>query len=225
MNQDKYSLRERKHAKTKLSLMHAFIERLKTQRFEEINISRFCADMDVSEGTFFNYFPCKIDLIHYFIALTSTHVVWKTYHQSDQRYYLNLIDNVFDNFAEEINDPNLIYEILSAVIGQKQVPQMLKVTQAEKYFAFPACEGIENIPTPAILFEDFFNEVLGKAAKNRELPGTTNIHDAVLFLKTLMTGLPLAFKTKDFKSLKSDQKKILRIFWKALGRKDYRGNQ
>lgn len=188
-------------------------------------VSEFCANMDVSEGTFFNYFPRKIDLLHYFSALSGIHVIWKTYQRADQKLYLNLIDTVFEDMAEEFENLNLIYEIFSTILGQKQTLHTIKITRAEKYFAFPECAGIENIRSPSISFEDFFEEILKKAVKNKELPETTNVHEAVLFLKTIMVGLPLAINREKIKEIRSKHKKMLELLWKGLGRKYDRGNQ
>ncbi len=227
MDQDKYSLRERKHAKTKLSLVYAFIERLKTQRFEEISISELCADLEVAEGTFFNYFPRKIDVIRYFTDLITSHIIWKADQKNDEKNYLNNIDNIFYYLGEAIeNCTNLIYEIIAAFIGQKQViGHRTKITKAEKHFAFPECAGIEDINPPLILFEDYFEEILKKAVKNKELPETTDVNEAVLFLKTILAGIPLAIKREKIKDLKFWNRKMLKLLWKALDRKYDRGNQ
>ncbi|MDD5259701.1 MAG: hypothetical protein PHD29_07020 [bacterium] len=227
MAQEAYSLRERKHAKTKLALMRAFIERLKTQRFEEISISELCADLDVAEGTFFNYFPRKIDVIRYFTDLSSIHVIWQTEQRMNKKTYLDKIDNIFYYLGEEIeNNTNLIYEIIAASIGQKQaMEQMTKITKAEKHFAFPGCAGIEDIRPPSMLFEGYFEEVIKKAVKSEELPQAVNIRTTVLFLNMLMAGLPLAIKKDKLKNIRSINREMLELLWKALGRKYDRGNQ
>jgi AcrR family transcriptional regulator len=225
MDQNKYSLRERKYAKSKISLARAFIERLKTHRFEEISITELCASTDVSEGTFFNYFPQKLDLIHYIGALSGIHVIWKTHQKADKDCYLSLIDTVFDYMSENFKNHNLVANIASTIIRQKQLHHVIKITRAEKYFAFPGCAGIEDINPPSILFEDYFEEILKKAVKNMELPETTDVYDAVLFLKTIMAGIPLAIKREKIKDLKFWNRKMLKLLWKALGRKYDRGNQ
>ncbi len=183
--------------------------------------------MDVAEGTFFNYFPRKIDVIRYFTGLTTTHVIWQTEQRMNKKNYLNMIDNIFCYLGEEIaNNTNLIYEIISACIGQKQaMDQMTKITKAEKHFAFPACAGIEDICPPSMLFEGYFEEVIKKAVKNKELPQTINIRTTVLFLNMLMAGLPLAIKKEKLKDIKSVNREMLALLWKALNRKYDRGNQ
>jgi hypothetical protein len=42
MSEEKYSLRKKKHAKTKKALTDAFIEKLKTTRFCDISIKQIC---------------------------------------------------------------------------------------------------------------------------------------------------------------------------------------
>ena len=75
MRLKEYSLRERKHARTKIAIMNAFIERLEKTRFDDISIRQICKSVEVSEGTFFNYFPEKIDIINYYMNLMFLKVV------------------------------------------------------------------------------------------------------------------------------------------------------
>ncbi|NLE65671.1 MAG: TetR/AcrR family transcriptional regulator, partial [Elusimicrobia bacterium] len=60
------SLREKKFVKTKVSLMQEFMKRLKSTRFSEISIKEVCETVEVSESTFYNYFPQKVDVVCYF---------------------------------------------------------------------------------------------------------------------------------------------------------------
>jgi len=57
MKEKEYPLREKKHARTKITIMAAFIKCLEKTRFEDISIRQICKSVEVSEGTFFNYFP------------------------------------------------------------------------------------------------------------------------------------------------------------------------
>jgi len=72
-----YSLREKKFVKTKVSLMQAFMSRLKTTRFANISIKEVCESVEVSEGTFYNYFPQKVDVVYYYKSLVSVKIAWE----------------------------------------------------------------------------------------------------------------------------------------------------
>src|SRR5215210_4290457 len=69
------SLRERKFAKTKLALLRAAVTRLEQKRLSEITVKELCEHVQVSEATFFNYFPRKDDLLHYFTRIWTLEVL------------------------------------------------------------------------------------------------------------------------------------------------------
>jgi len=102
MVKKEYSLRERKHAKTKIAIMDAFIKRLEKTRFDDISVRQICKDVDVSEGTFFNYFPEKIDIINYYMHLEFLQVVWKARKDVPEGAYVALIDAVLEKFGKGI---------------------------------------------------------------------------------------------------------------------------
>jgi hypothetical protein len=74
--QPDFPLRQRKYARTKLALMNAALERLKDKSLEEISVRELCEEAEVSEATFFNYFPSKTDLLVYFVQLWTIEAGW-----------------------------------------------------------------------------------------------------------------------------------------------------
>jgi len=219
MTPERFTLRERKFAKRKIALAQAFIDRLASTRFEDIHINEVCASVDVSPATFFNYFPRKIDPIYYHNQLHTTRVIWKASRMTQGKQALDFIDAAFNELIVEYENPNVVYEIISTLVGQKQYPQPLVISAAEKYYAFPGCEGIEHIETPSVLMENFFDDCLKKAIANGELPKTTDIKDAAMLLRTILVGVPLAMKFENFKNIGFQYKKQLTLIWRALGRK------
>lgn len=211
-------LRERKHAKTKVDLTMAFVERLKSARLEDISIKAVCDSIDVSEGTFYNYFPAKIDLIYYYQQLTLLKIMWVTRRRAKDDSPLHRIDVFFDVFAKEINHPYLLYELISILVGQKVKPKHMDITSAERLYAFPKSKGIEDISTMSL--EDFLHKNLKEAAQQGELPPGVNLNDIMIFLLTIIAGVPLAISYENFNTLGSHFKKQLSFLWKGLGRKE-----
>ncbi|MDD5745933.1 MAG: hypothetical protein PHO30_01580 [Candidatus Omnitrophica bacterium] len=219
MTPERFTLRERKFAKRKIALARAFVERLQSTRFDDIHISEVCSGVDVSPATFFNYFPRKIDPIYYHNQLHTIRVIWKASRMAQGKQALDFIDAAFDELIAEYENPNVVYEIISTLVGQKQSPQPMPISAAEKYYAFPGCEGIEQIQTTSVLLEDLFDDCLKKAIANGELPKTANIKDVAMMLRTILVGVPLAVKFENFKNIGSMYKKQLALIWRALGRK------
>lgn len=136
MRVKEYSLRERKHVKTKIAIMDAFIKRLEKTRFDDISIREICKIVEVSEGTFFNYFPEKIDIINYYMNLMFLKVVWKTQKEAPQGKYLALINTVFRKLAEELNNVNIMYQLIAIMIVRQERPKTVAISNLERQIFF-----------------------------------------------------------------------------------------
>jgi len=211
MNVKKYSLRETKHAKTKIAIMNAFIKRLEKTRFDDISIREICKSIEISEGTFFNYFSEKIDIINYYAYLFFLKIFWKTQNEVPPGKCFASIEAVFKNMAAELNNINIMHQIISIVIMQREKPKAITISNIEKHFAFPDYDGIEDIPT--IFIDDFFRERLKVALKNGELPKKTNIDDVLVSLMTILGGTLLAAKFTNIKDRAYHYMRQLNVIW------------
>ncbi|MDD5081560.1 MAG: hypothetical protein PHZ27_00315 [Candidatus Omnitrophica bacterium] len=212
MDDNKYSLRERKYAKTKIGLANAFMERLKTTRFSDIPIKDVCYSVEVSEGTFYNYFPQKLDVINYFQYLHLLKVEWEIKNKSGNFNSLDLIEQAMESLAEAIKHPYFFYEIVSVFTSEHIKPQQEELTLAEKYYAFPDCRGIEDIEIESL--ESFFLKHLKAAQKEGIIINTLPLKDMVVILKTILIGTPLAVELEDFQSFPDIIKKQMVLFRK-----------
>ncbi len=64
-------LRERKAATKRLALLDALLKRLSDRPLEQITVRELCAEVGVSEQTFFNTFGSKASVLVYFVMLWS----------------------------------------------------------------------------------------------------------------------------------------------------------
>jgi AcrR family transcriptional regulator len=218
MEEQYFPLRERKHAKTKVALTMAFVERLKSARLDDISIKEVCDSVEVSEATFFNYFPAKIDLIYYYQQLALLKIIWDTQRRAKKDSPLHRIDVMFDVLVQQIKHPYLLYELISIFVGQKVKPKLIDISLAERLYAFPNCKGIEDIHIMSL--EDFLYKNLEEAAKQGELPTGVDLNDVLVMLMMIIVGVPLAISYERFNTLGPYYKKQLSFLWKGLGRKE-----
>ena len=215
MRVNEYPLREKKHARTKIAIMNVFIKRLEKTRFDDISIRQICQSVEISEGTFFNYFPEKIDIINYYSHLLFLKILWKTRKEVPQGKYIALIETVFKNAAAELNNVNIIYQIISIMVMQQERPKEMAISNIEKHFAFPDYDGIEDVP--AIFIDRFFEECLKDALKNGKLPKKTKINDVAVSLMTILGGTLMAAKLGSIKDCAYHYTRQLKLLWKGLG--------
>ena len=222
-----YSLREKKHARTKVALMNAFIKRLRNSRFEDISIKDVCKNAEISEGTFFNYFPEKIDVITYYVNLMTMKVIWKAQKKVPKGKYIALINALFEELADDFAKINITYELISIMVVQHEKPPKAVISNIEKHFVFPDLAGIEDVAP--LMIDDFVRECMEGALKNGELPESVNIDNTLVSLVTIMVGTMIAVKFsdvvkfKDVKSVKHHYLRQLQMLWTGLGIKKQRG--
>ena len=210
-----YTLREKKYAKTKIALTRVFMERLKSTKFSDISIKNVCADIEVSEGTFYNYFPSKADLANYFKILTLFRIAWEIKNKEQKLKPLKLIEYVFDLILKDIAQPFLFYEIISIFTAERVEPnKALILTEAEKKYAFSGCVGIEKISV--VTLGDLFFQIIRKGQREGVFSKNMKIDDVVLALMTIVVGVPLVIEMKDFNKLRKFYRSQLSLLWKAI---------
>jgi len=210
-----YSLREKKSAKTKIALARAFVERLKTTRFADISIKEVCESVEVSEGTFFNYFPQKIDIVFYYKTIIGLKITWDVIQAGQDAKPLQVIERIFDLIAESIEHPYLFYEFISIFTAEKQKPKQMELTPPEKKYAYPDLPGIEEVPVVAV--EETFITLVGAAQADGQIERGITPDEILMTLMTILIGTPLAIDIDNFSSLSKEFRKQLSLLWKAIG--------
>jgi AcrR family transcriptional regulator len=209
-------LREKKYARTKIGLSRAFVKRLGTTRFADISIKEVCESVEVSEGTFFNYFPQKVDVVYYFQKLVALKIDWEIQKKGADLSPLALIEMVFDLIAKEMEpQPYLFYEMISIFTSEKVRPKEDDLSVSEKLYAYPECAGIENVSVQ--LLETSFSALIKEAKKQGSIPEDVKLTEAVIALMVVMLGVPLAIPIEDFGKVKQYFKGQLALLWKAWG--------
>lgn len=214
-SENDFTLREKKYAKTKIILANAFMERLKKNRFNDISIKEICESVEVSEATFFNYFPQKVDVVFYFKQLFSLKLAYEIKKKSVQMGPQGLIEFTFDCVADEVGQPYLFYEIISLFTAEGKRPKEMELTSAEKFYANPDCEGIENFPVQSL--EEQFLLLVEEAKRKGEIKNDIKPEDVSLTLLAILIGIPLAIDIDNFGKIKEYYRSQLSLLWKAVG--------
>lgn len=217
MDEAQISLREKKYAKTKLALLQEFISKMKDSRFEDISIKEICEKVEVSEGTFFNYFHQKVEVLIYYKTLTVTKMNWYLNTQRNDLSPLQKIDVAFDLIADELKEPNFFYEMVRTMISEKVRDEVADISPVEKHYAFPDCPGVEAIESIDLC--KFFEHLVNDAFAAGEISEEADRQTVYTALMSLLIGLPLAIEIEDFPRLKEIFKSQLSILGKGLERK------
>lgn len=214
------SLREKKYAKTKLALLDAATQRIGQKTFDAISVKELCEQAEVSEATFFNYFPKKQDLLSYFIQLWVLEVIWKIQHSLEQKGGIGAIEEAFCYTGGQISErPRIMLELVAYMAldpDKGQCPSSTTaVTLAERLLRFPELGGIEIIEACNGL-DDVFRPPLLKAIEAGELPPSTNVEAALTALFAIFFGVPLGMAWQDAALVAPVYRQQLDLVWAGL---------
>ncbi len=216
-----YPLRERKKAVTRLSILDAVIKRLNHKPLADITIEEICEDVQISRGTFFQYFPQKTDVLVFYGLLWNLEAMWTATCSPDVYSGIHAIDQMFKALGQEVEThPQLWMEIVSvralqaekfAEMGTRKTDQ---IPEVERLIRFPELPGIESIPEGN--FRQFFLYNLQAAMNKKELPETTDIKTAFLSLASTFYGIPLMSFDKSPVRCSTAFDNQLNLLWKGL---------
>jgi AcrR family transcriptional regulator len=214
------TLRERKYARTKLALLRAAIERLRDKSLDQVPVKELCEEAEVSEATFFNYFPKKDDLLHYFIQLWTVDVTWHAEQAAGANAGLSYIEQVFDYTGRQLGDhPRLMLEIIGQMALEPHPPECVQrwgvLSRAEKLQAFPDLVGVDCCAERRL--PEVFRPALERAVSLGELPKDVDTEAALLALLSTFFGVPLWLGSDDAAQIRPAYRRQLQLIWAGLG--------
>lgn len=221
MQDQRFSLRETKSARIKISLMNAFMESLREKAFDEISIKEVCRRVELSEPTFFKYFPEKKDVVAYYLQLLTKKIVGQALKYSSEGNSIQLINNIFSLMAQELTNRNEVYQILSVLLVQKEKLKNVAISHLEMELAFGNYkEEVEMEKIPSIYIDSFILQTVKKAFKDGELTSRTKCEEVTISLMSILIGTLFAVRFSDTHNCSYHYKRQLKTLWESLGVKN-----
>ncbi len=216
-----YSLRERKSAKTRARLGVLFLREISKRGFSGVNIADICRKADISEATFYNYFPKKTDILCYSSGIFMLKAIWEIKNSRKKLNTLNLLVEICGKIFKSVN-MRTFYEITSIMIAERVFPRDYPpLSVLERLYALPRCRGIESIKETSL--EDLFFYAVKRGIKRKELPPGINPRDVVLGVLSVFIGVPLSSDFKDFGQLEKIYKKQFSLLFRGFRRRRANG--
>ncbi|PIE34863.1 hypothetical protein CSA56_06495 [candidate division KSB3 bacterium] len=214
----KISLRQRKHAQTKIALAREAMERLRTDRLDDISVKELCETIPISEVTFYNYFPQKTDLLAYIMMLWELEMIWSVQQQEGNKSNLELIGCFFEAAARAFEEyPLVMNEALAFFLQQRGEVCWGEMSVAEKLIAYPDLAGIEHVQLPKNPKEDKMNsQYIEMAIQTGELPDTIDVEEVAGMLDMILVGGLMALRERKSLSIGSMYRKMLKMLWQGL---------
>lgn len=217
----KIPLRERKYYQTRIRLARALREHLEQVSLDDLMVRDLCDRVEVSEATFFNYFPKKSDLLAYLSQLWSVELAWHGQQALAEKSAggdssgLAVVQAVFDRAAQQFQiAPGAAGELIAwqARTRQRQAPEPLDVS--ERRLAFPDQPGIETMTNQSL--ENVLATALQRAIDQGELPRNVHLPTVMVGLVSIFYGVPLALRLSNPAGIGAMYRQQLGILWTGL---------
>ena len=213
-------LRQRKQAQTRLALLDAVLARLDGKRtLDDIPVKELCDAANISQASFFNYFPSKTDLLVYFVQIWSLDLAGRVhtgFGGGAGGSAREAIESIFVSTAREARQhPGVMAEIIAHQARMMAPPVTAEISLAERLLAFPGRP--ELVDLPAVGLEGLLPPLLARAVAEGELPATVDQLAAFLGLTALFFGVPLVLARRDPALVEPLYRQQLAIYWAGLG--------
>ena len=215
-------LRQRKFARTRLALANALSKALVQQALSEVSVKALCREAEVSEATFFNYFPSKQELMAYLAQLWLLELGWHTQAAAGDSQGLSAIHQLFAHSARTcVSRPGLMQELIAWLARGGRLNTSIELGAFERKIAFPDLAGIETTPVKGV--DAWIVPQLEVAIKTGELPENTLIPTLLSLLLAVVFGVPLTLLPTKPGKIADMYQQQLQLVWSgtratALGR-------
>lgn len=207
-------LRETKFAKTRLALARALGSALETAGFEEVPVKSLCQVAEVSEATFFNYFPSKSALLEYLVQLWILELNWAL-RSAEASSALGRVQTLFGRCALTCRErPGFMKAVIAWLSAGGNSSTERTPGPLERTLAFPAHPGIEGMNLRSI--DRLLAVQVEQAIRQGELPDNIPVPMVIGGLLALLFGVPLALLSHDPGRIGTFYQQQLHIFWAGL---------
>ncbi len=211
----RFSLRERKFARTRLALAEVVTHHLENAPLEALSVKSLCERAQISEATFFNYFPKKEAIVVYLDKLWSLELNWYGLQVAGQQKGLPVIEALFRYAAIQIQKkPGLMGEIIAYQARERTRSPRPDITPAERAMAFRDLTGIAETDQDSL--EMVLRKALQQAVDQGDLPQNTLITAAMVGLVSIFYGVPLAIQHTNPANIGPMYRQQLALLWAGL---------
>ncbi|WJW75452.1 TetR family transcriptional regulator [Thiohalobacter sp. IOR34] len=212
----KIPLRERKYARTRLRLAQALRERLEGRPLEALAVRELCEAAEISEATFFNYFPRKADLLAYVGQLWSLELNWHAMQrQAAGATGLEVIQTVFEQAARQVQGaPGAFGELIAQQAAGRTRRELPPLTPAERQLAFVEHADIGQVPDQGL--EVTLAQQLQRAIDAGALPPNSHLQTLMVSLIAIFYGVILALRQSNPAAIGSMYRQQLALLWAGV---------
>ncbi len=181
-------LRDKKAARTKLSILEQTIELIDNGSFRDLLVDDICEKAEISKVTLFKYFPKKEDILVYFMRMWLFKRTVEL--KQDPKTGLGAIRYLFSVLADECNKyPGLILSLIGYISNLNTPPDPQEIKYEERKILYPDEKNLNEVRILEI--DQMFMNHLQEAAALGEIKAENVNSNTIQLLITIFYGSAL----------------------------------
>lgn len=155
---ENFSLRKINYVKTRTTILKTTANLLKQEEFADITVDEICQKAQISRGTFFNYFPTKEHIFHYYLRIFTIRIALRMKEWPEGISFHEQVAKIYEWFKEDKQYAKFLNNYINFVLNVGEEANEMKLIDAEFVYFFNNITEDEyayyNELTLGKLFED-----------------------------------------------------------------------
>ncbi len=186
---ENFPLRKINFVKTRTTILKAVSHLLKEKEFAAITVDEICSRAQISRGTFFNYFPTKEHVFHYYLRIFTVRVALRIRQWPQEMRFKEKVEEIYKWFNEETQYARFVDSYISFLLNVGENNNEIKLTDAEFVYFFNGIEEDQYAYYNALTLSKIFEGICEEAKHKKEIKASGTMEEvANVLIGTLVAS-------------------------------------
>ncbi|PHV70761.1 TetR family transcriptional regulator [Sporanaerobium hydrogeniformans] len=166
---ENFPLRKINYVKTRTTILKTVTNLLKNEDFSAITVDEICQKAQISRGTFFNYFPTKDHIFHYYLRIFTIKVAFRLKELPPGLSFEEKLGKIYSWFSEEKQYIKFFDGYINFLLSIGEEANEMKLIDAEFVYFFNGIKEQEYAYYNGLTLQKLFEDICEKAKANKEI--------------------------------------------------------
>lgn len=181
---ENFSLRKINYVKTRTTILKTAANLLKREDFADITVDEICQKAQISRGTFFNYFPTKEHIFHYYLRIFTIRIALRMKEWSDDLSFHDKVNQLYTWFREDKQYAKFFDNYINFVLNVGEASNEMKLIDAEFIYFFNGITEDEYEMYNELTLGKLFERICKEASEKGEIV----LQDSPEALSSILVG-------------------------------------
>ena len=181
---ENFSLRKINYVKTRTTILKTAANLLKQEDFSDITVDEICQKAQISRGTFFNYFPTKEHIFHYYLRIFTIRIALRMKEWPEGLSFHDKITQIYEWFKEDKQYAKFFNNYINFVLYVGEKSNEMKLIDGEFVYFFNGITEEEYAQYNELTLGKLFEKVCSDASEKGEIV----LKDSPEALSSLLIG-------------------------------------